>query len=427
MTAAKHQPARTSKSPTPSNKIEDLVLSSGDIVIVGGAGDARIFEAKAVDPENQGRARGVFIGHSFDPAHSGAEMILGRADQGAYEPLEGHVFIIEGGQARVIKQRGSSDAKGRSRAGAIAVGHQVESSQKTGALVLKKATIPARDAASGKSAATQSVRGFTVQVDDSTGHIVVRQNAERISKSIGDMEIELSLPKTMARRGDPATWPARFGKAPEIMSGTGKEVRRVLSNVPEARVIAVRIETHNKEEAAAAESVFARVAEYLPQLVETRQEETIRKFIEAITPPITLSEAALAQARMLVEARASILKSGDFIDSKEVSKLAGYSATNPAVYPNKWKSAGKIFAISSENRDYFPFYALDPNNGYQPFATVAEILALFKGSRDSWAVALWFASLNSFLDDKRPQDVLATDPDRVIAAARDEMAGVEHG
>ena len=38
-----------------------------------------------------------------------------------------------------------------------------------------------------------------------------------------------------------------------------------------------------------------------------------------------------------------------------------------------------------------------------------------------------FQSVNGFLGGKRPQDLLATDPDRVIAAARDEVLGVLHG
>ena len=44
-----------------------------------------------------------------------------------------------------------------------------------------------------------------------------------------------------------------------------------------------------------------------------------------------------------------------------------------------------------------------------------------------WGLAYWFASANSLLGGKRPQDVLATSPDRVLAAAADEMAGIAHG
>jgi hypothetical protein len=216
-------------------------------------------------------------------------------------------------------------------------------------------------------------------------------------------------------------------RAPEIMIGTGKEVQLALDNAPEARVVAVRMQTQSTEQAAAAESVFTRVAEYLPQLIEKRYQETIQKFVELVMPSVSISEAALAQVRMLIQARSAILQSGDFISPKEVSKLAGYSETNPSVYPNKWKRSGKIFAIQHENKDYFPFYALDPANGYQPRTAMGDVLRIFGHAKDSWGVALWFASLNSFLDDERPQDILATEPDRVVAAAEDEVAGIEHG
>lgn len=42
-------------------------------------------------------------------------------------------------------------------------------------------------------------------------------------------------------------------------------------------------------------------------------------------------------------------------------------------------------------------------------------------------MAFWFLSANSFLGGKRPQDMLATQPDLVIDAARDEVQGVAHG
>jgi hypothetical protein len=85
-----------------------------------------------------------------------------------------------------------------------------------------------------------------------------------------------------------------------------------------------------------------------------------------------------------------------------------------------------IFAIRHGREDYFPLYALNPDD-HRPRKQMAEILRIFGDAKDGWGLAFWFAALNSFLDDERPQDVLAVDPDRVIAAAKDEMAGVQHG
>jgi hypothetical protein len=129
---------------------------------------------------------------------------------------------------------------------------------------------------------------------------------------------------------------------------------------------------------------------------------------------------------MILEAKTAILNSGDFLSANEVAKLAGVSAVNPTLQPNKWKRDQDIFAIRQGREDYFPLYALNPDD-HRPRKQMAEILRIFGDAKDGWGLAFWFAALNSFLDDERPQDVLAVDPDRVIAAAKDEMAGVQHG
>lgn len=77
--------------------------------------------------------------------------------------------------------------------------------------------------------------------------------------------------------------------------------------------------------------------------------------------------------------------------------------------------------------DYFPGYGLDPEAGYLPRKSLKSILEVFGDEKDGWGLAFWFLSANSFLGDRRPQDVLATNPERVMAAAKDEMATVAHG
>jgi hypothetical protein len=138
----------------------------------------------------------------------------------------------------------------------------------------------------------------------------------------------------------------------------------------------------------------------------------------------TPSQAAREQARMLIEAKTTILNSSDFLPATEVAKLAGFSSTNLSVQPNKWKRNREIFAIQHGREDYLPLHGLDPGD-HRPRKEMAEILRIFGDAKDGWGLAFWFASLNSFLHDERPQDVLATDPERVIAAVRDELAELQ--
>jgi hypothetical protein len=211
---------------------------------------------------------------------------------------------------------------------------------------------------------------------------------------------------------------------PLVMSGTGRDVIELLRRSPNRRTVAVSFA--DDDQVGAAESVFQRVAEFLPQLIKQRQEDTLKKFVSILLPDVTPSKAAREQARMLIDARTAILNSGDFVPASEVAKIAGFSATNPSVQPNKWKRNRDMFAIQHGRDDLFPLYALNPDD-HRPRKQMAEILHIFGDVKDGWGLAFWFAALNSFLDDERPQDVLAINPDRVIAAAKDEMAGVQHG
>jgi len=181
------------------------------------------------------------------------------------------------------------------------------------------------------------------------------------------------------------------------------------------------------DESAVLEDVVRKVTEFLPHIVRQQQKEALEKIVVALLPEIVIPKAALLQARMMADAKAKILQSGDFLPAGEIAKLAGYSEKNPSAQPNKWKKDGVIFAIQHKGVDYFPLYALDPDENYRPYKAIAEILRVFGETKTGWGTAFWFAGLNSFLDDRRPQDLLASDPALVIAAAKDEVEGVQHG
>ncbi len=212
---------------------------------------------------------------------------------------------------------------------------------------------------------------------------------------------------------------------PQVLVGTGNEVSLLLHRSAARRALAVTFA--NDEQSAVLEDVVRKVTEFLPHIIRQRQKETLEKIVGALLPEIAISDTALAQARMMVDAKSTILQSGDFLPAGKIAKLAGYSERNPSAQPNKWKKDGAIFAIQHKGVDYFPMYALDPDENYRPYKAVAEILHIFGDTKTGWGTAFWFAGLNGFLDDRRPQDLLASDPGLVIAAARDEVEGVQHG
>lgn len=213
-------------------------------------------------------------------------------------------------------------------------------------------------------------------------------------------------------------------RAPGVLSGTNSYVSQQLHRSPGTRAVAITFA--DDEQGAAAERVLHQVVEFLPQLIHERQEETLKKLVNVFLTDVTPSKAAREQARMLIQAKRDILSSGDFLPATEVARLAGFSASNLSVQPNKWKRNREIFAIPHGREDYLPLYALNPAD-HRPRKEMAEILNIFGETKDGWGLAFWFSALNSFLDDERPQDMLAANPGRVIAAARDEMAELQDG
>lgn len=174
-------------------------------------------------------------------------------------------------------------------------------------------------------------------------------------------------------------------------------------------------------------SVLRKVAKMVPALIEKRRVERWNALVEALTPDIDLSPTKVIEAEMKSAAMTQILESEDFVSAAEIGRLGRFSAKNPSSQPNRWKRMGQIFAIHHKGADYYPLYALDPAEGYRPRAIVEDVMRVFGGSKDSWGLAFWFGSANSYLGGRRPQDVLEENPVPLLKAAQAEAEGLQHG
>lgn len=126
------------------------------------------------------------------------------------------------------------------------------------------------------------------------------------------------------------------------------------------------------------------------------------------------------EAAMLAKGKKRILGSSDWLTSQEV---AGLTHLSPGQL-SQWEQAGEIFTLTHEGIDYFPIYAFDPENGYQPRSTLASVITVLTPKKDGWGMAFWFGSSNSFLGGRMPKNVLRDDPQIVLAAAKDEISGL---
>jgi hypothetical protein len=128
--------------------------------------------------------------------------------------------------------------------------------------------------------------------------------------------------------------------------------------------------------------------------------------------------AAAWQERMLEQTKRSVLP--EMRKADEIAALAGLPIELMRRDLQEWQASGQIFAVEENGAEYFPLFALDPHAHYRPYTVVEEVLRILGALMSPWGIAGWFVATNRFLDDRRPQDLLAVDPVWVIDAAKDE-------
>jgi len=212
------------------------------------------------------------------------------------------------------------------------------------------------------------------------------------------------------------------------LAGTPQEVQARLGKSRADRVLVVAFDHIEPNVFQALAENFINVASSMYEVLQERHDrESLERMVEVLLPRTPPSPRLLKEAAMLVRARKAVLESGDWLAAADIAQLAGLSTRNPSAQPNKWKRQGLIFAISHGGVDYFPGYGLDRDAGFRPAKALAKIIETFAGHKDGWGMAYWFRSDNSFLGGKRPQDLLASAPERVMEAAMDEIQEIAHG
>lgn len=210
--------------------------------------------------------------------------------------------------------------------------------------------------------------------------------------------------------------------------GTPKEVQIKLGHSQADRVLVMTFDDIKPTVFETLAENFTNIASSMLEVLRERQDrEALERLAEVLVPHTLPSPRLLKEAAMLIQARKAVLESGDWLSAADVAQLAGLSPRNPSAQPNKWKKQGQIFAIHHGGVDYFPGYGLDKETGFRPAKALTRIIEIFAGHKDSWGMAYWFRSQNSFLGGKRPQDLLSSAPERVIAAAQDEIEEIAHG
>ena len=158
------------------------------------------------------------------------------------------------------------------------------------------------------------------------------------------------------------------------------------------------------------------------RVVEARDKASAR-LVESLLEGVAMRGPDMKLARMQANAIRAIIKNSEWLSAEQIGELGCFSNSNFSAPANRWTNERKLFAIEYDGQDRFPRYALDEN--YRPLPAVKAVLAIL-GEISSWRIAAWFESTNAWLDNRRPRDVLAREPAKVIEAAN-EYLSTAHG
>lgn len=130
---------------------------------------------------------------------------------------------------------------------------------------------------------------------------------------------------------------------------------------------------------------------------------------------------------MLSRAKEGLFAQGDWLEASDQRFITMLNTTDPTGQLSEWKNTGQIFSIIEDNVEYYPFYTLNPENDYRPYPVNAKVIDIFGGLENSWNMAFWLGSVNSYLGGKMPKNVIANHPQVLLDAVIDEVQGILHG
>ena len=181
-------------------------------------------------------------------------------------------------------------------------------------------------------------------------------------------------------------------------------------------------------------SQSARLQNTLRQLapaVLARQEEEnsqqLHKLEDLLSGSFEPDPLNMQRALLQASAIKAVYAGTEWLTAVQVGELfarqSGRASVNPAAAASRWKNSGAIFAIEFDGRDRYPQYAFGLD--FRPLPEMTQIISMMKPV-EPLKLAAWFESASSFLGGQRPREVIGHGAGRVVDAALDSKAQLEH-
>ena len=163
------------------------------------------------------------------------------------------------------------------------------------------------------------------------------------------------------------------------------------------------------------ESLLAELAPLIAARIKQKRQTDFRSLLDVLLRGVKLRTLDIIRAQKQAMALEAVLENSEWLTAEEIGERGKFSPSNLAAPANRWKQEGKIFAVPYQGQDRFPRYALD--EAFRPLSGLEPVLKLF-GPISPWRIAIWCESTNAWLESHRPLELLGTDPEKVLHAAR---------
>ena len=165
------------------------------------------------------------------------------------------------------------------------------------------------------------------------------------------------------------------------------------------------------------------LVEKMAAVRERRMEEVVDFMTERQLVP---SAVELGMAQRLATRHARVLNEFGHFTAEQLAQANRSQASNRAALADNWRKRRQVFAVphpgrAARERDVYPAFQFED---HKPIRAVHDVLQAFGAHKAPWKLALWFTSNNGWLPGSaRPVDLLTTDPQAVIGAARRDAQG----
>jgi hypothetical protein len=168
------------------------------------------------------------------------------------------------------------------------------------------------------------------------------------------------------------------------------------------------------------EDVAERVKRTEPGVIEVpvdaQMEDLVARLMPGAVPRVPGADWT-EQARRNAHLRTGFLAKFPVLRATEPADLSEPESRGRRAAASHWASARRIFGVDLSGQVLYPEFQFDEAG--QPRAAVAEALEALRPLRLSdWALALWWGTGSEALGWRAPAEVLAEEPEGVVAAAR---------